>query len=253
MRYSGLTGACVNAMSFNNFVAQAVAGVNFADRVRRYALETNWSNGEVVERGTGHNFGEDGFCRPAFTHKSLVDYVYSRVDEHYILDEDIDTALTRDWKYKLSAGLVPRGLENDSLFRDALFQQLLMTVKAKFVDKAEEILEADELDESVEASIEAAMQTIGTRFKGGVEFDPSGAFRNLEPYVADILQSIAIVAQGTVEALKQSIDYSYELREKNARVSSELFHQPKPVDSFIDDFAIEAQMFANGLTQSVAL
>lgn len=57
MRYSGLTGACVNAMSFNNLVAQAVAGVNFADRVRRYALETNWSNGEVVERGTGHNFG----------------------------------------------------------------------------------------------------------------------------------------------------------------------------------------------------
>ena len=68
MRYSGLTGACVNAMSFNNFVAQAVAGVNFADRVRRYALETNWSNGEVVERGTGHNHGTSRFVR----HCSLV-------------------------------------------------------------------------------------------------------------------------------------------------------------------------------------
>lgn len=197
--------------------------------------------------------GEDGFCRPGFTYKSLVDYVYSRVDEHYILGEDIDTALTRDWKYKLSAGLVPRGLENDSLFRDALFKQLLLTVKAKIVDKAEQILEVDVLNDAQVASIGVAMEIVGKRFKGGFETDPSRAFTSLEPYTADILQSIAVVAQGTVEALKQSIDYSYELRSKNARVSSELFHQPKSVDSFIDDFALEAQMFANGLTQSVAM
>ena len=197
--------------------------------------------------------GEDGFCRPGFTYKSLVDYVYSRVDEHYILGEDIDTALTRDWKDKLSAGLVPRGLENDSVFRDSLFKLLSNTIKEKFVDRAEEILELDELEDAEAAAIEAAMIIIAKRFKGGVETDPSRAFANLQPYTADILQSIAVVAQGTVEALKQSIDYAFELRSRNTRVSSELFRQPKPVDSFIDDFALEAQMFANGLTQSVAM
>ena len=253
MRYSALTGACINAMSFNNFVGQAVAGISFADRVRRYALETNWSNGEVVERGTGHNFGEDGFCRPAFTYKSLVDYLYSRVNEHYILDEDLDNVLTRDWKQKVSAGLVPRGLEADYAFREALKTHLTVVIREKFIDRAEEILDVENLPVQTLAAIDTAMKAISKKFQGGVEVAfLNNAFKDLDPYTTDVLQTIAVVIQGTVEALKQSIDYSFELRLKNDRVSSELFHQPKPVDSFIDDYAIEAQMFANGLTQSVA-
>ena len=38
----------------------------------------------------------------------------------------------------------------------------------------------------------------------------------------------------------------------NERVSSQLFNQPKPVDSIVDDFAVEAQSFANSLTLSAA-
>ena len=253
MRYSALTGASVNAMSFNNFIAQATAGVSFVDRVRRYALETNWSNGEVVERGTGHNFGEDGFCRPAFTYKNLIDYIFSRNEEHYILGEDLDTALSRDWKYKISAGLVPRGLEDDDIFRRALQDKLIATLQDKFIDKAEDILELENLDNASLQSITMSMQAIGERFKNGIERDPTIPFMTLDPYTSDCMISIATVMQGTVEALKQTMDYAYELRTKNARVSSELINQPKSVDSFIDDFAIEAQMFANGLTQSVAL
>lgn len=254
MRYSELTGACINAMSFNNFVSQAVAGIDFRNRVKRYALETNWSNAEVIELGTGHNFGEDGFCRPAFTYKSLIDYMFSRVEEQYMLGEDLDKTLTRHWKYKLSAGLVPRGLENDSKFKDALQGQLLSAVTAKFLDKTEDLLEVGELDTQHVQTVDTIMKAFGQGMKRTVEpILPDAIFEGLDPYTTDVLQSIAVVAQGVVIGLKQSIDYAYDLRSKNARVSSELFHQPKSVDSFIDDFAIEAQLFANGLTRSVAL
>jgi hypothetical protein len=254
MRYSGLTGACINAMTFNNFVAQAVAGVSFADRVKRYSLETNWSNGEVADRGLGHNYGEDGFCRPGFPYKYVVTYIYSRVEELLILGEDLDLALTRDWKAKLSAGLVPRGLENDSLFRDSLHRLLLSTVEAKFADKAEEILQVEELNKPTRKAVKAATAAIGERFNGGTEPNLSKTvFKRLDPLAADCLLSIAYTIQGVVEGLKQSIDYAFDLRTQDARVSSELFHQAKSVDSFIDDFALEAQMFANGLTQGAAL
>ena len=66
MRYSGLTGACINSMLFNNFIRQAIIGVPFIDRFRLYCFETNWNNGEVVLRGCGSNFGEEGFLRPGF-------------------------------------------------------------------------------------------------------------------------------------------------------------------------------------------
>jgi hypothetical protein len=66
MRYSGLTGACVNGMLFNNFIKQAIDGIPFQDRFAEYSKETNWNNAEVVTRGTGANCGEDGFLRPGF-------------------------------------------------------------------------------------------------------------------------------------------------------------------------------------------
>jgi hypothetical protein len=78
MRYSCLTGATISGMTFNNFVEQALHGVKFQDRIQRYAYETNWSNGEVLQRGTGSNYGEDGFLRPSFMYRHLIDYLYLR-------------------------------------------------------------------------------------------------------------------------------------------------------------------------------
>lgn len=63
MRYSGLTGACINAASFNTFIKKAIDGVPLTERFREFSKETNWSNLEVVHRGTNGNFGEDGFLR----------------------------------------------------------------------------------------------------------------------------------------------------------------------------------------------
>ncbi len=72
MRYSGLTGACINAMLMNEFTERALEGKPFADRIRQYSAETNWTNGEVVQRGTGSNYGEDGFLRPGLRYRHMV-------------------------------------------------------------------------------------------------------------------------------------------------------------------------------------
>jgi hypothetical protein len=58
--------------------------------------------------------------------------------------------------------------------------------------------------------------------------------------------------KSVVNALKQTIDFLVELRQGNQRLSSELYNQPKPVDSVIDDFAVEAQNFAKSLTESAS-
>jgi hypothetical protein len=50
MRYSGLTGAAINAMSFDIFLRQAIDGIHFQSRVDRFSAETSWSNYEVVHR-----------------------------------------------------------------------------------------------------------------------------------------------------------------------------------------------------------
>jgi hypothetical protein len=49
---------------------EALRDVPFVDRLRHYSKETNWSNGEVVQRGTGGSYGEDGFLRPGFSYRS---------------------------------------------------------------------------------------------------------------------------------------------------------------------------------------
>eukprot|EP00401_Gymnodinium_catenatum_P058370 CAMPEP_0117594148 /NCGR_PEP_ID=MMETSP0784-20121206/73036_1 /TAXON_ID=39447 /ORGANISM="" /LENGTH=40 /DNA_ID= /DNA_START= /DNA_END= /DNA_ORIENTATION= len=39
-------------MLFNDFLDDAFRGVEFIERFKRYSEATNWSNGEVVQRGT---------------------------------------------------------------------------------------------------------------------------------------------------------------------------------------------------------
>ena len=48
MRYSGLTGACINGMLVNNLVGQALSGVRVQDRIQLFSFATHWSNSEVV-------------------------------------------------------------------------------------------------------------------------------------------------------------------------------------------------------------
>jgi hypothetical protein len=248
MRYSGLTGACINCMSFNNLVAQALQGVPFEARIQRYAFETNWSNGEVVQRGTGTNYGENGFLRPGWPYRKLVDYLYGRVVEHYEIGDGIFDVVTRDWKVKLAAGIVPRGLEVDGLFIEALEHELEMVLRAKFEDEVKFTMGLRELPTDLTQAISKEMDTImkANRFDG--HLDMNRADSGIDPVVYGTGQFITAV----LRALNLIVDYAAEMRSTNSRLSSEAFNQPKPVDSFVDDFAVEAQNFANALAESAA-
>lgn len=252
MRYSGLTGACINCMSFNNLVAQALQGTSFEERIQRYAFETNWSNGEVVQRGTGANYGEDGFLRPGFPYRKLLDYLYDRALEYYEIGADTETILSRDWKIKLAAAIVPRGLETDNLFYEALILQLEQTLLAKFKDEVKRATGNSELTPALEGAVSAEMADLTKPWKGNTTELPRGEKARISGEDRRVVGEVGSIIYSVINALKQTIDYSIELRLGNQRLSSELFNQPKPVDSLVDDFATEAQNFANALTQSAA-
>jgi hypothetical protein len=239
MRYSGLTGACINVMSFNNMIALALQGVPFEYRVQRYSFETNWSNGEVVQRGTGANYG-DGFLRPGFTYSELAKYLYARACEHLDMNADTDAILTRDWKIKVAASIVPRGLETDARFYESLLAEFHSVLHNKFVHEVKRAMGASTLPKEIDSLISLEMDAIAGRTS------KIGSHDNL------VVKGIGQLIKSVSVAFNETIDYSVELRSQNARLPSELYSQSTAIDSIVDDFAVEAQNFANALTQSAA-
>ena len=256
MRYSGLTGACINAMSFNNFLQQAIDGVPFIDRFKLYSIETNWSNGEVVARGTGANYGVDGFLRPAFSYKDGIDYMHSKVLEHRETEQDLDDVFSRDWKVKLAASLVPRGVEMNNVFLSALFRQLRSVVFEKLITEVtkDKKMMKDDIVPTLRSQYEA-MGDNRLTVDHNLFWDDflHGLESSLHPSVLERLDDPHVfVARRLDQICIQPVDFARQMHSRDARISSELTNQPKPVDSIVDDFSVEAQNFANGLVQGVA-
>jgi hypothetical protein len=253
MRYSGLTGGCINAMSFNTFIKQAIDDVPFVDRFRRYSEETNWSNGEVVQRGTGSNYGKDGFLRPGFSYKDCMDYLHSKVIEYRESGQDLNNILSHDWKVKLAASMVPRGMEVNTAFMKALHTQLQNAIFEKFLQgvKADNHLR----DFAVEDLLRVHQATLARhrglaserswdQFLKALDDDKKTKKVFEDPHI--------FIAKRLGAICKEVTDFAATAYLYNRRISSELCNQPKPVDSVVDDFAVEAQNFANSLTLSAA-
>jgi hypothetical protein len=253
MRYSGLTGACINAMLFNNFLKQAIDGIPFIERFRLYSVETNWSNGEVVQRGTTANYG-DGFLRPGFSYSHGLDYLHSKVIEYRESEQDLDQILSRDWKIKIAASMVPRGMELNENFISALYFQTQSAVFEKFVTEVKNSKLPGE--GSLETTLRNHYRAMAEQ-RATSDYD---SFWNeylntlpLDDKVKKLLEDPHIsIARRLDQICNQIIEYSQKAYMYNERVSSQLFNQPKPVDSIVDDFAVEAQSFANSLTLSAA-
>ena len=250
MRYSGLTGACINAMSFSNFIEKAIAGVPFVQRYREFAQETNWSNGEVVQRGTGGNYGEDGFLRPGFSYEECIDYLYSKAVEHIETEQPMEQFLSRDWKIKFAAAIIPRDMEFNADFAEKLVYHWNSAVHRNFLQKVEQ----DERfrDSKIVKSLRAAgapkprdTDKFWNKVLSAVQRQKTIESAPLTEHV-----SIAKLLCGVCREL---IDFSSELSLFNERVSSELCNQPDPVDSVVDDFAVEAQTLANSLILGAAI
>ena len=230
----------------------------FADRIRQYSAETNWTNGEVVQRGTGSNYGEDGFLRPGLRYRHMLEYLRAKVHEHQDLEQTPE--LSRDWKIKFAAAIVPRGFEDNLAF----IQQLRKELRSEIVVQLIDIMEEDEnYKQSPTAEpFRTQMMQIASSVKGENQaIEDSGAFWRGFKDMADghhklkldddVMSSFSDhmgVAEALEKLLEDIISYSQGAHERNERFSGELFNQPKPVDWIIDDFAVEAQNFTDTLT-----
>ena len=250
MRYSGLTGACINAMSINQFVKSAGDGIPFLDRLREYSEETNWSNGEVVQRGTGANYGLDGLVRPGFSYRTIVDFLHSKVIELQESGQDLELLLSHDWKVKIAASMVPRGLELNPDFCTSMRAHFRQAIFDKFMAGIMEDSRLDGLD--LESTLRDLRQ--GTASQGRVDHYWTAMEKwPLGASVRHVFRDAHVaVASRLSEVCEQIIEFAASEFLNNKRISSELFNQPKPVDSVVDDFAVEAQNFANSLTMSAA-
>jgi hypothetical protein len=256
MRYSGLTGSAINAMQFNNFVVSAIEGVPFINRFRIFSQETTWSNGEVVQRGTTTNYGEDGFLRPGFSYDGGIKYIQSKVVEWLETKQDLDNILSHDWKKKFASSMVPRGMEMNAEFIATLKEDTNEIIFDMFVNNVKndrELSSKDRLAVALVARREAMSKRRGkldheqywSDFVEGL-----GAVDNASR--SRLKENHSLVAKLTEKVVTQIIDFAKQEYLYDMRYSQEFWNQPKPVDSIVDDFAVEAQSFANALALSAA-
>lgn len=256
MRYSGLTGGAINAMQFNKFILSAIEGVSFDDRFRHYSQETNWSNGEVVQRGTMTNYGQDGFLRPGFCYKDCIGYIHSKVIEWIETKQDLNDVLSYDWKSKFISSMIPRGMELNNDFIDTMQEDTNTIIFDTFLA---EIKKDNDMASSnrLEAALLARRDAMGKKrdkigherywseYLEGLGAIDEASMRRLKDFHCE-------VAKSTENVVVQLIDFAKEEYLYNKRFSQELWNQPKPVDSIVDDFAVDAQVFANSLALSAA-
>lgn len=249
---SGLTGACVNAMLLNSFIRQAINDVSFTERFAAYSSQTHWSSSEVVTRGTGACFGQDGFLRPGFSYEDLINYLYARAVEHREGGQDLQKVLTRDWLLKIAASIVPRGLEVNSDFLRTLRLHLRMTIFKKVFrpGNSAENIEGGLLEHSCQNERKFRSED-GTDL---MDWERVMLGAGIEVVEKEHWHGTLVPLAGSIETMcNQVIQHSTKAYVYNERISSELFIQPKPVDSILDDFAVESQNFANSLVLAVAL
>eukprot|EP00466_Bigelowiella_natans_P017741 jgi/Bigna1/79332/fgenesh1_pg.61_\ len=218
MRYSGLTGAAINAMEINNFAEGHVCRLSFTKRYENYIFNTNWSNGEVVTRGTGFGYGKGGFLRPGFEYQAWLRYLYHKIEEHAHTTKcgteqvvEPSCVFNYDWMRKFAAALIPRRLENNTLYQ----MSLVRTLKEE---------------------LQRFMETVSVNNVFG---DSKERMHWKRSFIEKTF--LAVVDFARIEA------------NAGQRVSSEQENQLNPLDSIADNQSPELQAFIDGFTLSASL
>ena len=252
---NGLAGAGINALLFDKFVREGIDGVPFLDRIRHYSNETNWSNSEVITRGCGSNFGADGFLRPAFSYDDAVAYLHSKIFECMETQQNADELLSRDWKHKLAASIVPRGMELNQNFIRSLYSH----IQKHIFDKVVRDVAADPMIAS-----EALLELLEVR--RGILVDKREQLDHLQYWIEFLegLTSLGMTTRARLggyhfalasrveQTMIQVVEHATKGYIYSERVSSEMENEPKAADSIVDDFALESQNFANSLMMAAA-
>lgn len=198
----------------------------------------------MVQRGTGANYGQDGFLRPGFPYDHAFDYLYSKIIEYIETGQDLNQILSRDWKVKFAASLVPRGMELNADFVQSLYEQTQTHIFNKFVKelKADTRDGGDELEAMMNArrrKLARKRQSMGyesywNEFLEGIDGLDEKRMNRLTTYHVEI-------AKRMEQIVSQIVEFATKAHLYDERVSSELFNQPKPPDSISDDFAVEVR------------
>jgi|GEM_PF-6950303 len=119
MRYSGLTGGCINAHAIVRLLPgmKQEAAAQRAQAAVDYRRHTDWSNWEVVVRGTAAGYG-DGFLHPSMSYKDFVGYAANKIiacesNEHTRGQVNLDELFPNFWVKTFADALIPRGVEKN--------------------------------------------------------------------------------------------------------------------------------------------
>jgi hypothetical protein len=150
--------------------------------------------------------------------------------------------------------MVPRGLELNEDFLSKLRWNFSVAVFERVVSEAKADYRLQNVHvENVLRASRKALQHYARKL--GVDDFWDKVFSDLEVSTSErqVLQD-EFAANGKLvnNVCRQVIDVAKEEYVYNTRVSSESENQPKPVDSIVDDFAVEAQNIANSLALSAA-
>ena len=91
---------------------------------------------QVVTRGTGNNYGVDGFLRPGFHYTKGLRYLWDKMLERRESHSRSKSLLSSEWLAKFAAALVPRGLEFNRAFLFELRAQLQAHIFELFLESA---------------------------------------------------------------------------------------------------------------------
>eukprot|EP00536_Pseudo-nitzschia_multiseries_P014351 jgi/Psemu1/262116/estExt_Genewise1Plus.C_6880014 len=253
MRYDGLSGGCFNIMHFNNFVKAASDGVPLIERFRLYSQGTNWSNGEIIEKGTMTSFGQDAFLRPGFSFTDGMKYLRARIIESMEAEQDVNDLLSRRWKVKFAASMIPRGMELNGKFISSLIKDIISVIFDMFLKAVlnDDLVKPDEgledtlkarRDEMSHERHEMEYNFYWNTFIRGLEVSFDGvSLKRLKDFHCE-------VARRMEHCVHEVIDFAKEAHLYNQRFSQELWNQPKSADSIVEDFALQARNFPNTLT-----
>ena len=254
MHYSALSGGAINVVQFNQFLRSAIDGNSLTDRLHLYSKETNWSNGEVIQRGIMTSFGQDSFLRPGFSLKQGLKYICSQVIGG---KQNLDNILSRDLRTKFAASMIPRGMELNNKFLNTLKEDTNLIIFHLFLERAmndEAITWSDGLKNSLETRRDDILSLDTNIHRTFWDQFFEGLTTSLDDASQKRLHDVhGEVAKQVVQFVLEVIDFAKEDHIFDRRSSQELWNQPKPVDSIVDDFAADGRTLPNFLAQSTVL